>query len=439
VLRRLLGLSLVVLLTSLGSAAAATWHVSPDGSGDVATIAAAVTAAASGDTVLLANGTFEGDGNRNIEIDKGIVILSASGDPTLCIIDCNGTLIDNECGFDITFVGSPYPVIAGLTIREGFWGAGGAIRVFPSTSGDCSPFIVNCRFLDNYVSAYGGAVYAHTGATVSIIGCLFSGNSTASTGGALAFGSGSSGVVNTCHFGHNASGSNGGAVHANGATVGFTACTFDSNTAGTSGGAIYGTNSAFVIVGCTLVANAANSGGGLGMANSTCNMVSCVSCRNSAVGGAGVYLSSGDQVTITSSTFAADSVSAYGNGVIEYGVSTISLTLQHCIIAFAATAWPVSCHGHATSPTVTCCDFYGNTAGDWTDCVTGLAGTGGNFSSNPKFCDVLAGNVQLQGCSPCLADNNTCGVDIGALGSGCDCGGATEPTTWGAVKAMFKK
>ncbi|MCB9466578.1 MAG: hypothetical protein H6682_22975 [Candidatus Eisenbacteria bacterium] len=49
-----------------------------------------------------------------------------------------------------------------------------------------------------------------------------------------------------------------------------------------------------------------------------------------------------------------------------------------------------------------CCDVYGNEGGDWTDCIAGQEGTGGNISADPLFCDREAGNVDLDWDSPCL-------------------------------------
>jgi hypothetical protein len=86
---------------------------------------------------------------------------------------------------------------------------------------------------------------------------------------------------------------------------------------------------------------------------------------------------------------------------------------------------------------VECCDLYGNTDGNAV-CGTDL---GGNFSLDPLFCDAPNGDYTLDGCSPCLPGNHPHGVDcglIGALGQGC---GATavEETTWGRVKALYRR
>ena len=54
---------------------------------DQPTIQAGVNATADDDTVLVASGTYTGSGNRDIEIDKRIVVMSEEG-PDSTIIDC---------------------------------------------------------------------------------------------------------------------------------------------------------------------------------------------------------------------------------------------------------------------------------------------------------------------------------------------------------------
>ncbi len=61
----------------------------PDGSGNHPTIQAAIAAAAWGDTIALGDGTFTGDGNRDLRYaGKPIVLTSLSGNRDNCIVDC---------------------------------------------------------------------------------------------------------------------------------------------------------------------------------------------------------------------------------------------------------------------------------------------------------------------------------------------------------------
>ena len=80
-----------VFLAVSVSATAATRLVSADGSGPYPDLNSAVTAAASGDTIMLGDGVFTGPGNRNLMLDDfSLTFLSQSGDPAQCAVDLEG-------------------------------------------------------------------------------------------------------------------------------------------------------------------------------------------------------------------------------------------------------------------------------------------------------------------------------------------------------------
>jgi len=60
-----------------------------------------------------------------------------------------------------------------------------------------------------------------------------------------------------------------------------------------------------------------------------------------------------------------------------------------------------------------------------------------NFNSNPRFCDSLGGDFELEDCSPCLGASYD-GGDVGAFGVGCVCSTAVQELTWGAIKALYR-
>ena len=79
-MRRLLVLSAVCVFAMTSGSLARVWHVEPDSTGDAPTIRAAIDSASTGDIVELADGTFTGSGNRQIEfLGKAITVKSASG------------------------------------------------------------------------------------------------------------------------------------------------------------------------------------------------------------------------------------------------------------------------------------------------------------------------------------------------------------------------
>ncbi len=86
---RIVSLTLVTL-TFCAAGYGRTIRVGNDGSADFPTIQAAIDDANDGDTVLVAPGTYTGDGNHDIDFrGKGITVRSEQG-PESCIIHCGG-------------------------------------------------------------------------------------------------------------------------------------------------------------------------------------------------------------------------------------------------------------------------------------------------------------------------------------------------------------
>jgi len=112
---------LVGVLVLISSADAATIVVEPDGSGDYPTIQAAVDAAAPGDEIVLTDGVFVGDGNRNIDFGgKAITVCSQSGDAAACVIDVQGNYDGiSDQGFVFDSGEGPNSVVRDLTITNG--------------------------------------------------------------------------------------------------------------------------------------------------------------------------------------------------------------------------------------------------------------------------------------------------------------------------------
>lgn len=160
-----------------------TLHVSPNGSGDYPTIQAAVDAASDGDTILLGDGVFQGDGNRDIVVyDKALTIAPESGDPTRVVIDCSGSEAEPHWGFDI---GSCYPcLIQGITVVHGYKVAEGGSRWGAAVFWHFSYVsLFNCVFAHNRAN-YGGAVGGGYG-SIEIESCTFYGNGADEWGGSV--------------------------------------------------------------------------------------------------------------------------------------------------------------------------------------------------------------------------------------------------------------
>ena len=116
------------------------------------------------------------------------------------------------------------------------------------------------------------------------------------------------------------------------------------------------------------------------------------------------------------------------------------LTIENTIIACCESGGAI--YSDNCNLRVLCSDLCNNTGGDWVDCIADQYGVNGNFSADPRFCDVLDDDFTLEGHSPCLPGEHPHGYDcglIGALGYGCGDPTASVPTTWGAVKAQHSK
>lgn len=174
--RTLCALTLCALLLCAltGSVRAATLYVSPQGSDDNSgtlaapykTIQAAVNNASTGDTLDLAEGTYQGSGNRDIDFEeKGLSVLSSAG-PGKVIIDCQGTQNESHDAFSFSSGKKEIRIVLnGLTI-ENSNNIGGTVSV----DGRCTIKINKCTFRDNV----GGSI-VNNGAT-TLTNCTFTGN-----------------------------------------------------------------------------------------------------------------------------------------------------------------------------------------------------------------------------------------------------------------------
>jgi hypothetical protein len=102
-------------------AAATTYVIRPDGTADFPTIQAAIDAATDGDVIELTDGTFTGEGNRDIDyLGRAITIRSQSGNPEACAIDCEGSETEPHRGFYFHSGEGLDSILDGVTITHGY-------------------------------------------------------------------------------------------------------------------------------------------------------------------------------------------------------------------------------------------------------------------------------------------------------------------------------
>jgi len=199
-MKKLILLNLVVLLVIASSAPAATRLV-PD---EYPTIQSAIDAANNGDTIIIADGIYTGEGNRDIEfLGKAITVKSVNG-PKKCIIDIGASQADKHIGFYMHKGEREASVIEGFTIKGGYAYYGAGICCYGS-----SPTIMNCTFSGNSAE-YGGGMYNNTG-NPTLTNCIFSDNSARYGGGMHNHSPGSPVLIN-CIFSGNSAEQEGGGI-----------------------------------------------------------------------------------------------------------------------------------------------------------------------------------------------------------------------------------
>jgi len=341
-----IGMSLSILAATLLAAASATadtLHVPAE----YATIQAAIDAAADSDVVELADGTYTGPGNRDLNLHgKAITVRSASGEPALCIIDCQ----EAGRGFHFHSGEGPDSRVEGLTITNGSGSSGGgAVKC-----ANGSPTIVNCTITRNRADDWGGGILCSCESTAVFTSCTISANR-AYHGGGVYSGGGEPALVN---------------------------CTITGNHADDQGGGVYcGCSLAPpMLVNCAITANTAAFGGGVFCDTCDPTLRNCLIAGNSAENSGGAVRCWDSQATLTNCTLTGNSAGSGAGGIHCAGAS---LVLTNCIL------WgdsPPALDGVADA-TVTYCDVQGGWPGE------------GNIDAEPFG---LPGDVYPAADSPCL-------------------------------------
>ena len=260
----------------------------------------AIDIASNGETVVVLDGTYTGDGNRDIDfLGKAIIVRSTDpNDPNIVaatIIDCNGTEAEPHRGFYFHNGEDASSVLDGFTITNGYgqeeqmpWGGplpipvGGAF--FCANS---SPRIANC-IIEGNSAAYGGAFFCD-GSSMILINCTISGNFAGLRGGGMYNYQSNGLTVTNCTFINNCGHSAGGGVQNSGCSPLLTNCTFTGNrvlvtqiTFG-GGGAVCNSGGSPVLANCVFVGNRGAPGGAVCNEASTPQIINCTFSGN--VGG----------------------------------------------------------------------------------------------------------------------------------------------------------
>jgi len=313
----------------------AVFEVRADGAGEYPTIQGAIDAAESGSIIELADGTYTGDGNRDLDCrGKTLTIRSQSGNASSCVIDCGGGPGDPHRGFDFHQGEGPECVVENLRVTGGYVegytpeGWGGGFRC----SNYASPTFRSCQFRENE-AVYGGGGYCDTMCTVTVEDCLFLGNQAVSIGGGMRCAHTNMDLAQTAFQANTAL--IGAGLYLDHATASVVGCNFSSNIASgfEGGGVVVGySDEMTTFEGCEFVSNVARYGAGLYGLNTPLSLNDCTFHQNTAVGGdpsaGGAVTFNGNAETLNASGCTFTFNQAETGGAID--ASTVSLILTDC-------------------------------------------------------------------------------------------------------------
>jgi len=295
--------------------------------GDYPTIQDAIDAAYHCDTVQVADGTWTGPGNKNLDFKGKWITVTSENGPENCIIDCE---YDGR-GFYFHSGETKESVVSGFTITKGrVIGSGGGIYCFYSSS----PTIENNIIIGNLASDHGSGIYCKD-SSGTIQYNTITGNSALSGGGIYCWGS--TAIQNNEIIGNFASNSGGGIkcqdspaiinniVAENSAYYGGGICcsgsTIQNNTitqnSAQSGGGIECSGS--TIQNNTITENSGGEGGGIRCSGSTIQNNTIT--ENSAQFGGGIC--GGLDLTIQDNEITGNLATSNGGGIYCFGSTMI--------------------------------------------------------------------------------------------------------------------
>jgi len=266
------------------------------------TIQEAIKRSWNGGTVWIADGTYKGQGNRDIDfLGRAITVRSEKG-PENCIVDCQASKSDPHRGFYFRKGEEPNSIIAGLTITNAYADEGGGIYCEGS-----SPTLIDCMFKENSAQNWGGAIY-NLNSNPTLIDCSFTTNS-ANWGGAI-----------TCRY------CEPGPTLVN--------CTLSNNSA-KFGGAMYNDHSNPTVADSNFTSNSARYGGGIYNFAAAPNpsfrhpkLINCSFSNNPASSYGGGICNFESSPTVTGCEFSSNSARHYGGAM--YNNESSSPMLDNC-------------------------------------------------------------------------------------------------------------
>jgi len=279
----------------------------------------AINVARNGDTVLVADGSYTGSWNKDLNfLGKTVTVISENG-PEVCIIDCEGT----GRGVFACHNEGAGTVFDGFTIANGsVTGTGGGILC-----SNASPRLRNLILTD--CNATDGGGIGLSGGSAQLVDVTVTNCSAASTGGGIYAGSSSALItgavvelcvatggggglslysayctVTNCEIRDNSTAGTGGGSYTAFGNPTFVNCLFAGNTSGNRGGGLYFVNSNPTIRNCSIVSNTGYIGGGVFIQGPEISGSYYTTMRNNIVyGNSGTYQLGSAGIAIYSVTY----------------------------------------------------------------------------------------------------------------------------------------
>ncbi len=247
---------LLIIFTPFLQCQAGVINVNSVGTGDYPTIQEAINNANNGDIIVLQQGIYVGEGNRNLDFNaKAITIRGTDpNNPNMVnntVIDCQGVSGSVHRGFYFHNGETNSSKVSGITIKNGY-----ADGSWPQTNGGgiyCSggsPIIESCRILNNRAKHNGGGIYCYE-SYANIKNCIISSNSTI--------------IVD------------GGGVYCYKGKPEITGCIISNNTANDICGGLFSSENNILISRCNISGNHCKSVGG-GIFLNKCNNPQLYNC-----------------------------------------------------------------------------------------------------------------------------------------------------------------
>ncbi|KPJ53282.1 hypothetical protein AMJ39_05290 [candidate division TA06 bacterium DG_24] len=384
--KRLAILMCGALVAAAGTSATATVLHVP---GEYPTIQAGIDAAVGGDTVLVADGIYTGEGNRDLDFGGVNMVVMSENGPEVTIIDCEADSLDPHRGFYFHSGEDSTSAVKGFSIRNGC----GADGLFPQDNGggilcySSSPTIKGNRITANAAESNGGGIYCYA-SSATIKGNTISGNMVGWNGGGI-FCYDCSGIIEGNAVTGNTAGWGGG-IHSQWCSPTIKGNTIEANTAIVSGGGIWCSDSPTTV---TIEANAI--------------------AGNTAVWGAGIC-SSEACPSVVGNIISDNAAGEDGGGI--YCHYSASLMRRNTVTGNTAKGWGGGIYLGESSATALNCVLWGDSAGiDHEICLAGTSSIAitysdieggwegvGNIDADPMFVLADKQDYRLLWESPCI-------------------------------------